>query len=97
MAYSVEKNPRNLRLAHEIAVGAGDQPAGTFDDAIDQRDTELRSFQDGIFAQDRPTIESQRPERLPLDLQEELHPRSDRLSIAHRKWLRERGYPYGIS
>src|SRR4029077_235937 len=29
-------------------------------------------FQDRIFAQDRPILESQRPEMLPLDLQEEL-------------------------
>ncbi|TMC01010.1 MAG: aromatic ring-hydroxylating dioxygenase subunit alpha [Chloroflexi bacterium] len=42
-------------------------------------------FQDRIFAQDRPILESQRPELLPLDLQAELHLRSDRTAIAYRR------------
>ena len=42
---------------------------------------ELVTWQDGIFAQDLPILESQRPELLPLDLQAELHLRSDRLVI----------------
>jgi len=48
-------------------------------------------FQDRVFAQDRPILESQRPEILPLDLQAELHLRSDRTAIAYRRWLRELG------
>ena len=34
--------------------------------------------QDEVTAQDLPIVESQRPELLPLDLQAELHLRSDR-------------------
>jgi phenylpropionate dioxygenase-like ring-hydroxylating dioxygenase large terminal subunit len=48
-----------------------------------------------IASQDIPVVESQRPEKLPLDLQTELHLRSDRTSIAYRKWLRELGLTFG--
>jgi len=57
--------------------------------------TEMVAFQDRIFAQDRPILESQRPEMLPLDLQAELHLRSDRTAIAYRRWLRELGVRTG--
>lgn len=58
---------------------------------------ELRAFQDRIVAQDRPIVESQRPELLPLDLAAELHLRSDRAAIAYRKWLRELGVEFGTA
>ena len=58
-------------------------------------DDELRKFQDRVTEQDRVIVESQRPELLPLDLQEELHLRSDRMAIAYRKWLRKIGLRYG--
>ncbi len=54
-------------------------------------------FQDRIFAQDRPILESQRPELLPLDLQAELHLRSDRTAIAYRRWLRDIGVRTGTA
>lgn len=57
----------------------------------------LVAYQDKIFAQDRPIVESQRPELLPLDLQAELHLRSDRTAIAYRQWLRELGVSFGVS
>jgi len=56
---------------------------------------EIEAFQDKIVGQDIPVVESQRPELLPLDLQAELHLRSDRMSIAYRKWLREIGLTFG--
>jgi phenylpropionate dioxygenase-like ring-hydroxylating dioxygenase large terminal subunit len=62
-------------------------------DQVDQ----LRSFQNKIVSQDIPVVESQRPELLPLDLQAELHLRSDRMSIAYRKWLRELGLTFGTT
>lgn len=58
---------------------------------------EVVSFQDRIFAQDRPILESQRPELLPLDLQAELHLRSDRTAIAYRRWLRRLGVRTGAA
>jgi phenylpropionate dioxygenase-like ring-hydroxylating dioxygenase large terminal subunit len=60
-------------------------------------DAELVAFQDKITMQDQPVVESQRPELLPLDLQEELHLRSDKTAIAYRKWLRELGMRYGTA
>ena len=57
----------------------------------------LREFQDKIVAQDKPIVESQRPEMLPLDLAEELHLRSDRTAITYRKWLRELGLQFGTA
>jgi len=57
----------------------------------------LRSFQDKITNQDIPVVESQRPERLPLDLQAELHLRSDRIAVAYRKWLRNMGLTFGTA
>jgi phenylpropionate dioxygenase-like ring-hydroxylating dioxygenase large terminal subunit len=60
-------------------------------------DEEVRAFEDYVFSQDIPIVESQRPELLPLDLQEELHLRSDRIAIAYRKWLREIGVSFGTA
>ena len=60
-------------------------------------DAELIAFQDHVVEQDRTIVESQRPELLPLDLQSELHLRSDRMSIAYRKWLKEIGFTYGTA
>jgi len=58
-------------------------------------EVDMVEFQDRIFAQDRPILESQRPELLPLDLQAELHLRSDRTAIAYRRWLRHLGVRTG--
>ncbi len=60
-------------------------------------DEELSKFQDLVTGQDIPIVESQRPELLPLDLQAELHVRSDRMAIAYRRWLKERGLRYGTA
>jgi phenylpropionate dioxygenase-like ring-hydroxylating dioxygenase large terminal subunit len=60
-------------------------------------DQDISGFQDTIFGQDVPVVESQRPELLPLDLQAELHLRSDRMSIAYRQWLNEVGLSFGTS
>jgi phenylpropionate dioxygenase-like ring-hydroxylating dioxygenase large terminal subunit len=57
----------------------------------------LREFQDKVTFQDVPIVESQRPEMLPLDLQAELHLRSDRAAIAYRQWLKKRGLKFGTS
>lgn len=60
-------------------------------------EADLIAWQDRIFAQDRPIVESQRPELLPLDLQAELHLRSDRTAIAYRRWLRQLGLTFGVA
>jgi phenylpropionate dioxygenase-like ring-hydroxylating dioxygenase large terminal subunit len=63
----------------------------------DVPEADLLRFQDAVTAQDKVVVESQRPELLPLDLQSELHLRSDRMAIAYRKWLREIGLSYGTA
>lgn len=60
-------------------------------------DDQIRAFEDMITWQDVPIVESQRPELLPLDLQAELHLRSDRTSVAYRRWLRELGLTFGTA
>lgn len=58
---------------------------------------EFIAFQDKIVSQDIPIVESQRPELLPLDLQAELHLRSDRTAIAYRQWLKALGLKFGTA
>lgn len=53
--------------------------------------------QDQVFAQDRAIVETQRPERIPIDLRAELHHRSDKLGVAYRRWLGELGISYGTA
>ena len=55
----------------------------------------LREFQDTIVSQDIPTVESQRPRRLPLNNDAEFHLPSDRASLAYRKWLKQLGVKFG--
>ena len=62
-----------------------------------KNDAEAVAFQDKIFRQDLPIVESQHPERLPLDLAAELHLPSDRLAIAYRKFIRESGLTFATA
>ncbi|MEZ5668113.1 MAG: aromatic ring-hydroxylating dioxygenase subunit alpha [Alphaproteobacteria bacterium] len=59
-------------------------------------DTDIRAFQQTIFGQDKPILENQLPKRLPLDPRAETPLRSDRTSVAYRRWLAERGVRYGV-
>ncbi len=54
-------------------------------------DEEIIAYDLSIAAQDRPIVEGQRPEELPLDLSEELHVQADAVTIAYRRRLRELG------
>lgn len=56
-----------------------------------------RAFNRTIFLQDIPTVESQRPKRLPLDPHAEAHQPADAGSLAYRKWLVARGTRYGTT
>lgn len=68
----------------------------SFDYETGQTDEEIIEFQDMIFAQDKPIVENQKPEELPLDLQVELSLRFDRLSIAYRQYLKQLGVTLGV-
>lgn len=73
-------------LAHSVL--------GYFDDV--SSDAELISFMHLIFGQDKPILESQLPKRMPLDPRIEVPTRADAMSIAYRRWLREKGVTYGV-
>ncbi len=64
---------------------------------LDVEDGVFIDFQNTLMEQDRRIVESQRPERLPLDLQAELHLKSDRLAIAYRRYLAEQGVQLGTA
>ena len=55
-----------------------------------ERDEKFVEFNAVVVGQDRPIVESQRPEELPADLSDELHIRGvDRVSLEYRRWLIE--------
>lgn len=53
--------------------------------------------QDRVFAQDKWIVESQRPHEIPLNLQDELHIRADKFSVAYRRWLDDLGVTWGVT
>lgn len=56
----------------------------------------LRDFQNTIFAQDKPVLESQSPKRLPIDLRGELHTTADKASAAYRRFLADTKISFGV-
>jgi phenylpropionate dioxygenase-like ring-hydroxylating dioxygenase large terminal subunit len=58
--------------------------------------TELQNFQNLIFMQDKPILESQTPARLPLDLRAERHTAADKASSAYRRYLQDSGITFGV-
>jgi len=63
---------------------------------FEQPESELRAFQDRIFLQDKPVLENQVPKRLPLATGAETSMRCDRMSVAYRRYLSERGMRFGV-
>ena len=63
----------------------------------DQLQKEYTQRITAIFEEDRVIVQGQRPELLPLDLQTELHLKSDRVAIAYRKYLRQLGLSFGTA
>lgn len=55
----------------------------------------FRTLANIVFDQDVAIVESQRPRRLPLDLQANFHVPSDRSSIVYRRWLKQLGVTFG--
>jgi len=60
-------------------------------------DEELVRYQDTLAAEDRPIVESQRPQLLPLDSGQETPMPSDQLSVAYRRWLKKLGLKFGTA
>ena len=65
-------------------------------DDFESSDEALRQFQDRIFLQDQPILESQSPARLPLIPGAEVSVVCDRMSLAYRNYLREMSLRYGV-
>lgn len=62
-------------------------------------DEELRAFQDAVFAQDQPVVESQQPKGLPIGKEGpimEVHSPADRMSSAYRRYLARLGVSLGV-
>lgn len=57
-------------------------------------DSGLRLFQQTIFGQDLMILSNHVPRTLPLDPSFEVPTRADAMSVAYRRWLRERGVIY---
>jgi phenylpropionate dioxygenase-like ring-hydroxylating dioxygenase large terminal subunit len=60
-------------------------------------EADMTPRQDIVYGQDRDIVETQRPERIPVDLREEMHHRSDRLGVAYRRYLGALGITYGVA
>jgi phenylpropionate dioxygenase-like ring-hydroxylating dioxygenase large terminal subunit len=86
-----------LNVAPHEAVGCTAWMVMAMNYMHDAPEAELIKFQDTIFLQDAPILTSQRPELLPVDLQAELHLKSDRTAIAYRQWLRQLGVQIGVA
>jgi len=63
----------------------------------DLNKAEAESFINKVIAQDAHIVESQRPKRLPLNLEEEFHVPSDIASVRYRQWLKKLGITFGTT
>lgn len=63
---------------------------------FERDEASVRAFQDTIFLQDKPVLESQSPKRLPLDLRAELHTVADKASSLYRRHLKMSGITFGV-
>jgi len=76
--------PERCRVWFRLAMADFESPAES-----------MRAFQHAIFMEDAPIVASQRPRRLPLSPDAELHCAADRLSVAYRRYLRRLGVTFG--
>jgi vanillate O-demethylase monooxygenase subunit len=58
---------------------------------LDQADEVIQGFERTIFGQDQRVVESQRPDRVPFDLADELHLTFDAVAVAYRRAMRAQG------
>jgi phenylpropionate dioxygenase-like ring-hydroxylating dioxygenase large terminal subunit len=63
----------------------------TRDFDLEGPDDSTIALQTQVLSEDKPFVEGQRPEELPLDLSEEFHIRADRFSTCYRRALVEMG------
>jgi len=84
MVYFFASQPRGAdRCAGYVVIGRNYN--------LEQPERVLQDFEDTIFGQDQVVVESQRPERVPFDLADELHLKFDAVAVAYRKAMRALG------
>ena len=64
--------------------------------AADTDAARFAAFSRAAMLQDQAIVESQSPQRLPLDPRAEFSLGADRLALAYRRWLRGIGLTYGV-
>jgi len=57
---------------------------------------DVLAFQDKIFSQDKPVLESQKPRLLPLQTGAESNVASDKASVAYRRFLQKLAVTFGV-
>ena len=77
--------PEFSRVWFRMAIADFDAPAA-----------KVLAFQDTIFLQDKPVLESQRPRLLPLKAGAESHVAVDKGSVAYRRFLQQQGITFGV-
>lgn len=63
----------------------------------DLTEEDILRRQDKVFSQDKEIVETQRPERIPVDLRAEIHHRTDKFGLLYRRWLGALGLTYGTA
>lgn len=66
------------------------------DEGAELSDDMIRAGEEMVFSADRRIIETQRPQRVPLDASAEFHLSFDRMAVAYRRALRELEFPTEI-
>ena len=77
--------PEHSRVWFRIAIADFEAPQA-----------KVLAFQDTIFLQDKPVLESQRPRLLPLKAGAESHVAVDKGSVAYRRFLQQQGITFGV-
>ena len=77
--------PEHSRVWFRMAIADFDAPAA-----------KVLAFQDTIFLQDKPVLESQRPRLLPLQAGAESHVAVDKGSVAYLRFLQQLGINFGV-
>ena len=79
------KSPDSCRVWFRMAVA-------DFDADVE----DVLAFQDKIFSQDKPVLESQMSRLLPLQAKTESHVASDKASVAYRRFLQKLAVTFGV-
>ncbi len=77
--------PEHCRVWFRMAIADFEAPAD-----------KVLAFQDTIFLQDKPVLESQRPRLLPLQAGAESHVAVDKASVTYRRFLHQQGITFGV-